>query len=998
MATKSVSIRLSLQDGETVRRALLQLGEDGQKALARIEGAAQPASKALLALNAASQDIQGGMAAFASRLGPIGSVMMALGPAGLAAGAAIGLFSKAMVESTIKVESLEARLKGLVGAAALTETTTYLYAQAQKTGTALETVIGAYARLGALQKAGIITTGESRALLEGFQSTAIALGASSEQLEQSLFGLAQGLSSGTLRAEELNQVVEPMPGLLQALDRAANLPSGGFRQMVTQGKVTADFFRDTLIKALRGFDEAAKESADTAERSFVRMANAWQGFTNAPWLRGILSGGANAGASALESLTPQQSTVKSRLADVDRRIAELGGEQALDKPLPAGTHSVVVQAVQRENEELRRLLAERKVIADDLDEITRKRAGMEAQAKMQRDQIRSEQREPTYVEKLSDLKFEVEWQEKLNAARAAGNAEFTRTKAQYEAAKGFKQLEKELFQQGGVYRTPAKEQEIKGLLAREAETKGSGEMSAQAQAEVLGLDIQARGQEHLAQAAREGGRAQIDAARAVKVLEFAFKNGGMAVGAYDAALRRIDEAKLLEQKNGLIRSLEQETAVNDRLALAAQGSVADTLLAERTNWLAEQAAKGLTDANGELAASYAQVQKSRSNSDAARAIADLEREIDVQVRLAEAVRSGDRSRVRDVTIDNDVAKFARSRKLAEDDPKVDEYRAARSRQYAEAVKDEAQQTNLAYDATLRFKDELAKLNEQRASGVLTEEAYARRYKELEQDKLAASRDWQDGAIRAVRAYVDEATNAAASAEKAMSGALRASEDSFVKWAMTGKLAGRDLFNSLAEEALRAAWRMAVVAPLFGGVGGGLFGGMIASVGSFFSGTGAAGASTGGGSVPVPDTGNFAIAHTGGLIGLDRLQTRTYSASVFAGAPKYHTGGLVAGERPIIAKVGEGVFTPRQMDNADRLLGAALSRPAAAPNVQVTVHNNASNTEAKAQWSQGADGGVQIDIFVEEIEGRMNRRLSRGEGIAPVLEHRYGLNPAAGAYR
>lgn len=997
MATKSVSIRLSLQDGETVRRALLQLGEDGQKALARIEGAAQPASKSLLAMNAASQDIQSGMAAFASRLGPIGSVMMALGPAGLAAGAAIGLFGKAMVESTIKVESLEARLKGLVGAAALTETTSYLYAQAQKTGTALETVINAYSRLAALQKAGIITTGESRALLEGFQSTAIALGASSEQLEQSLFGLAQGLSSGTLRAEELNQIVEPMPGLLQALDRAAGLPSGGFRQMVTQGKVTADFFRDTLIKALKGFDAAALESADTAERSFTRMANAWQGFTNAPWLRGILSGGANAGAAALESLTPGTSSLQSRLAELDKRIAALGGEQALDKPLPAGTHSVVVQAVREENEELRRLLAERQVIADDLDEITRKRADMEAQAKMQRDQIRAEQREPTYVEKLADLKFEVEWQEKLNAARAVSNAEFTRTKAQYDAAKGFKQLEKELFQQGGVYRTPAKEQEIRDMLAREATAKGTGEMSAQAQAEVLGLDIQARGQERLAQVAREGGRAQIDAARAVKVLEFAFKNGGIAVAAYDQALRRIDDAKLLEQKNGLIRSLEQESAANGRLADAARGSVADTILAERTNWLAEQATKGLTDANGELAASYAQVQKSRANSDAARAIADLEREIDAQIRLAEALRSGDRSRVRDVTIDNDAVKFARSRKLTEDDPQVDEYRAARSRQYAEAVKDEAQQTNLAYDATLRFKDELAKLNEQRASGVLTDEAYTRRYQELEQDKLAASREWQDGAIRAVRAYADEATNAAASAERVMNGMLKSSEDAFVQWATTGKLAAGDLFNTLAEEALRAAWRMAVITPLFVGASGGLFGGLIAGIGSLFPGTASA-AGTSGGSVPVPSTGNFAIAHTGGLIGFDRLQTRTYNPAVFVGAPKYHGGGLVAGERPIIAKVGEGVFTPRQMDNADRLLGAALSRPAAATNVQVTVHNNAGGTEAKAQWSQGADGSIQIDIFVEEIEGRMNRRIARGEGMAPMLEQRYGLNPVAGSYR
>ncbi|TAN72950.1 MAG: phage tail tape-measure protein [Magnetospirillum sp.] len=996
MATKSVSIRLSLQDGETVRRALLKLGEDGQKALARIEGAAQPASKSLLAINAASQDIQGGMAGFASRLGPIGSVMMALGPAGLAAGAAIGLFGKAMVDSTVKMETLEARLKGLVGAAALTETTTYLYAQAQKTGTALETVIDAYSRLAVLQKAGIITTGESRALLEGFQATAIALGASSGQLEQSLFGLAQGLSSGTLRAEELNQVVEPMPGLLQALDRAAALPSGGFRQMVAQGKVTADMFRDTLIKALKSFDAAASDSADTTERSFQRLSNAWTNFTNAPWLRKVLSGAANAGTFLLEDATPGDGSLAAQLKAVEARIAQASSGSAMGKPLATGYRGTTA-SLQLDNQELARLRAERQRLLDEIAQADRRAAEEEARAKAERDRVRAGQREPAYVEKLADLKFEVEWQERLNAARAVGNAEFARTKAQYDAAKGFRQLEKDLFQQGGVYRTPAKEQEIRDMLAREAAAMGAGEMSAQAQAEVLGLEIQARGQERLAQAAREGGRAQIDAARAAKVLEFAFKNGGVAVAAYDQALRRIDDAKLLEQKNGLIRSLEQESTANDRLADAARGSVADTLLAERTNWLAEQAAKGLTDANGDLAASYAQVQKSRANSDAARAIADLEREIDAQVRLAEAVRSGDRARVRNVTIDTDVARFARSRKLAEDDPKVDEYRAARSRQYAESVKDEAQQTNLAYDATLRFKDELARLNEQRASGALSEEAYARRYQELEQDKLAASREWQDGAIRAVRAYVDEATNAAASAERAMNGMLKSSEDAFVQWATTGKLAAGDLFSTLAEEALRAAWRMAVVAPLFGGASGGLFGGLIAGLGSFFSGTGSAGASGGGGSVPVPDTGAFAIAHTGGLIGFDRLDTRSFSPSVFANAPKFHGGGLVAGERPIVAKVGEGVFTPRQMDNADRILNAALSQPMAV-GVVVTVNNNASGTQARAEQSQGADGRIHLDIIVEEIEGRMSRRIGRGEGMAPVLEHRYGLNPAAGAYR
>ena len=92
-----------------------------------------------------------------------------------------------------------------------------------------------------------------------------------------------------------------------------------------------------------------------------------------------------------------------------------------------------------------------------------------------------------------------------------------------------------------------------------------------------------------------------------------------------------------------------------------------------------------------------------------------------------------------------------------------------------------------------------------------------------------------------------------------------------------------------------------------------------------------------------------------------------------------------------------VFTPRQMDNADRILKAALSQPTAV-GVVVTVNNHASGTQARAEQSQGADGRIHLDIIVEEIEGRMSRRIGRGEGMAPMLEHRYGLNPAAGTYR
>ncbi len=67
-------------------------------------------------------------------------------------------------------------------------------------------------------------------------------------------------------------------------------------------------------------------------------------------------------------------------------------------------------------------------------------------------------------------------------------------------------------------------------------------------------------------------------------------------------------------------------------------------------------------------------------------------------------------------------------------------------------------------------------------------------------------------------------------------------------------------------------------------------------------------------------------------------------------------------------------------------------------VQPTVTNSVPNTQARTETRKGPAGEVMIDVFVEQMEMHMSRKISRGEGLAPTLERRYGLNPAAGAYR
>ncbi|MDJ0685401.1 MAG: hypothetical protein QNJ84_11920 [Alphaproteobacteria bacterium] len=150
-------------------------------------------------------------------------------------------------------------------------------------------------------------------------------------------------------------------------------------------------------------------------------------------------------------------------------------------------------------------------------------------------------------------------------------------------------------------------------------------------------------------------------------------------------------------------------------------------------------------------------------------------------------------------------------------------------------------------------------------------------------------------------------------------------------------------------------------------------------------------------------GFFGANHGGGMVGEPSFRRRV-NPLAFAGAPRLHAGGMVPGlrpgETPIIALRGERVLTEAQQDNTAKTIAglAAMARPAA-PAVNVVVNNTAGRVaEARAETSQGAGGGLNLEIMIEEIETRMTRNVARGEGLAPVVERRYGLDPAVGAQR
>lgn len=238
-----------------------------------------------------------------------------------------------------------------------------------------------------------------------------------------------------------------------------------------------------------------------------------------------------------------------------------------------------------------------------------------------------------------------------------------------------------------------------------------------------------------------------------------------------------------------------------------------------------------------------------------------------------------------------------------------------------------------------------------------ERIYDDMIKKAEESALNSSKSLEDGFRRGFTSIREEAGNFANLAESTVKNAFSNMEDALTTFVTTGKASFSDFANAIISDLTRIIIRQSITQPLLNGIA------------SYFG---------------------FATAHTGGIVGSDNLRKTYASPAVFFNAPKFHGGGIVGDEVPIIAKRGEGVFTREQMK--------AIGDRESTVNISVNVINNASSdVKTSVTKSNQGNGKINLDIMIEKIENSMAKNVSKGTGLAPVLERRYGLNPAYGSY-
>src|SRR5512134_1047705 len=299
MAANNIAIRLAVVDGQKVKAELRDVGESGQKALKRVEDAARPASVALKMLDGAAGEVQGTLEGMTGRLGAVGGALSALGPIGIAAGAALvaaGAGLAAGIQEAANAERSYRRLEAVLNA---TGHASGLTGQ-QITAAAEEMERATLATAEAVQ--------EAAAVLATFRSVSGETFTRTLSLAQDLatvFG--QDLSSAAM---QLGKALEDPEQGLTALRRVGISFTQSQRELIQTLMDTgqqAEAQRVILDALERQVGGAGAAEAGGLTGATNRLSDAWNNFLEqlgqTPAIAGFVEGALNTISNAIETVT-----------------------------------------------------------------------------------------------------------------------------------------------------------------------------------------------------------------------------------------------------------------------------------------------------------------------------------------------------------------------------------------------------------------------------------------------------------------------------------------------------------------------------------------------------------------------------------------------------------------------------------------------------------------------------------------------------------------------
>ena len=225
----------------------------------------------------------------------------------------------------------------------------------------------------------------------------------------------------------------------------------------------------------------------------------------------------------------------------------------------------------------------------------------------------------------------------------------------------------------------------------------------------------------------------------------------------------------------------------------------------------------------------------------------------------------------------------------------------------------------------KYATELARLEEIKAAGLITNETYNRQLQALGEQYKA-----EGDALLTIQSRLEDfaktAGNIADGIGSAFVDAFSAGSDAVADFVKTGKLDFSSLITNFIADLARLAAQKFIFGPLSNLLGG-ILGGIGGGSGGLLAG----------------------ILHEGGMAGSGGGR-RTVDPSVFAGARRYHSGGLAGDEVPAILQRGERVLSKKETRDYDR---------GGSPTIVFNVKDAASVRQSRSQIAADASRALAM---------------------------------------
>lgn len=241
--------------------------------------------------------------------------------AGAIAASLVVDWGKAFLVAADNMSQLNARIERLTGSAATaSQTMQSLMRISSATGGSLQDTAKLWETLSTALRDTGATNGQVIQLTETLQKIGRIGGSSAEEMANALRQFGHSISSGTVRAEEFNSILEQMPELARQIAAGMGVSIGELRQLMLDGKLTAEDALNAIQKQTGSVNAEFEKLPRTLSQANTALTNSFLSMIDSV---NQATGASNGLVAVIDSMTAALDRLVGKAISADAQISDL---------------------------------------------------------------------------------------------------------------------------------------------------------------------------------------------------------------------------------------------------------------------------------------------------------------------------------------------------------------------------------------------------------------------------------------------------------------------------------------------------------------------------------------------------------------------------------------------------------------------------------------------------------------------------------------------------